>query len=124
VAKVTVSNAKEKGNNFVMTSGTGPTLDLRKITELLNFRPITVIDATAFSREFFVLGNDLQWELIYPNTTGVSAYGPDFSDPITGTYHAQGSFLKPNTESKISAEITSIGFQKPTEGMIDCFGLK
>lgn len=108
LGKVSVSDALERGNNLVMTSGTGPNFDLTKNDRtLLVFRPTTITvhettpltynititskdNATAFSREFFALGNDLQLELISTNTTGVSVYGPDFSDPITGTYHAQG----------------------------------
>ncbi|MGE5684379.1 MAG: hypothetical protein ACM3ZS_04455 [Nitrososphaerota archaeon] len=88
-------------NNLVMTSGTGPNFDLTKNERtLLVFRPTAITDhettpltynititskdnATAFSREFFALGNDRQLEIISTNTTRVSVYGPDFSDPIT-----------------------------------------
>jgi plastocyanin len=141
VAKVSVSDALEKGNNFIMASGTGPTLSLSKNDRtLLDFRPTTVTahettpltynititgddNATAFSREFFALGNSLQLELISANTTETSVYGPDFSDPITGTYHVQGNFLKPNTNYKISTEITAIGSEKPQNTISDTFVL-
>jgi plastocyanin len=142
LGKVSVSDALERGNNLVMTSGTGPNFDLTKNDRtLLVFRPTTITvhettpltynititskdNATAFSREFFALGNDLQLEIISTNTTGVSVYGPDFSDPITGTYHAQGNFLKPNTEYEITAEITAIGSQKPQNTISDTFVMK
>lgn len=142
LGKVSVSDALERGNNLVMTSGTGPNFDLTKNDRtLLVFRPTTITvhettpltynititskdNATAFSREFFALGNDLQLELISTNTTGVSVYGPDFSDPITGTYHAQGNFLKPNTEYNITAEITAIGSQIPQNTISDTFVMK
>jgi hypothetical protein len=129
-------------NNVVMTSGTGPNFDLTKNERtLLVFRPTAITvhettpltynititskdNATAFSREFFALGNDRQLEIISTNTTRVSVYGPDFSDPITGTYHAQGNFLKPNTEYKITAEITSIGSQIPQNTINDTSVMK
>jgi plastocyanin len=144
VAKVSVNNAVEKGNNFVMTSGTGPTLNLTKNDRtLLDFRPTTVTvhettpitynitiagknNSVAFSREFFALGNDLQLELISTNNTEArtTAYGPDVSDPITGAYHVQGDFLKPGTDYKIIAQIIAIGSQKPPNAISDTFGLK
>jgi plastocyanin len=142
VAKITVSDAIERGNNFVMASGTGPSLDLTKNDRtLLDFRPISVTahettpltynvtitgndNSTVFSREFFALGNNLQLELISANNSGATVYGPDFSDPITGTYHVQGNFLKPNTEYKIFAEITAVGSERPANTISDTFGLK
>jgi hypothetical protein len=62
-------------------------------------------------------------ELISANTTETSVYGPDFSDPITGAYHVQGNFLKPNTNYKISTEITAIGSEKPQNTISDTFVL-
>ncbi|HKG89351.1 MAG TPA: hypothetical protein VKA95_13585 [Nitrososphaeraceae archaeon] len=90
---------------------------------------------TVFSRSFFALGNDLQLELIAApavnsnNTNATTAttttvYGPDFSDPITGAYHVQGDFLKPNTDYRITAEISAIGSQIPENPIIDTFNLR
>jgi plastocyanin len=142
VGKVFVSDAMERGNNFVMKSGTGSTLDLTKNDRtLLDFKPIalTVHETTpltynitftannnsaVFSREFFALGNNLQLELILSNTTDTSVYGPDFSDPITGTYHIQGNFLEPNKAYNIIAEITAIGSERPQDAISDIFELK
>jgi hypothetical protein len=46
IGKVSVSNAIEQGNNFVLTSGTAPVLILSKNDRrLLNFRPTTVTAA-------------------------------------------------------------------------------
>jgi hypothetical protein len=52
----------------------------------------------------------LQLELISNrNSASTIVYGPDFSDPITGAYHIQSNFLKPNADYTMQAEITSIG---------------
>jgi hypothetical protein len=46
IGKVSVSNAIEQGNNFVLTSGTAPVLSLSKNDRIfLNFRPTTVTTA-------------------------------------------------------------------------------
>jgi hypothetical protein len=157
---VSVSGTIEKGNNFELTSGTGPVLSLSKNDRtLLNFHPTTVTadettpmtyniaisdgntNQTVFSRSFFALGNDLQLELIAApanntntNTTTTNAtttttgtttvYGPDFSDPITGAYHVQGDFFKPNTDYNIAVEITAIGSQIPENRIRDTFNLR
>ncbi|HEU4446209.1 MAG TPA: hypothetical protein VFR94_16170 [Nitrososphaeraceae archaeon] len=157
--KVSVNAASEQGNNFVLTSGTGPVLSLAKNDRtLLNVHPTTVTadettpmtyniaisdentNQTVFSRSFFALGNDLQLELIAApsnntNTNATTAanatttrtttvYGPDFSDPITGAYHVQGDFLKPNTDYNLVVEITAIGSQIPESPIRDTFNLK
>lgn len=104
IGKVSVSNAIEQGNNFVLTSGTAPVLILSKNDRrLLNFRPTTVTAADktthitynitmlgdrgngkVFSRDFFALGGDLEVELVSVNNTTTTVYGPDFSNPMTG----------------------------------------
>lgn len=144
IGKVSVSTAFEQGNNFVLTSGTGPVLGLTKNDRtLLNFHPTTVTaeettpmtyniaisdkntNQTVFSRSFFALGNDLELELIAANNTNTTrVYGPDFSDPITGAYHVESNFLKPNTDYGITAEITAIGSQIPQNPIRDTFNLK
>lgn len=100
---------------------------------------------TVFSRTFFALGNDLQLELIAApvaanntsasidatsttnattTTPATTVYGPDLSDPITGAYHVQGDFLKPNTDYNIAVEITAIGSQIPENPIRDTFTLR
>ncbi|HEU4446215.1 MAG TPA: hypothetical protein VFR94_16200 [Nitrososphaeraceae archaeon] len=142
--KVSVNATSEQGNNFVLTSGTGPVLSLAKNDRtLLNFQPNTVTaeettpvtyniaisdentNQTVFSRSFFALGNDLELELIAANNTNMTrVYGPDFSDPITGAYHVESNFLKPDTDYRITAEITAIGSQIPQNLIRDTFNLK
>jgi hypothetical protein len=146
VGKISVSNAVEQGNNFILTSGTGSVLSLSKNDRtLLNFKPTTVTaDETTpltynitmlgdgsnekvFSTNFFALGGDLQVELVSvnnTNTTTTTVYGPDFSDPITGAYHIQGNFLKPDTDYKITAEITAVGSQILENRISDTFNLR
>ncbi|MFY9565315.1 MAG: hypothetical protein WAQ29_03105 [Nitrososphaeraceae archaeon] len=149
-AKVSASDAVEQGNNFDLRSGTGPVLSLSKNDRtLLNFHPITVTaeettpmtynidisdgnsNQTVFSRSFFTLGNDLQLELIVASANNTNAttstttvYGPDYSDPITGAYHVEGSFLRPNTNLRITAQIASIGTQIPENPITDTFNLQ
>ena len=57
-------------------------------------------------------------------TTTTTVYGPDFSDPITGAYHVEGNFLRPNTEYRIAAEIASTGSQIPENPITDTFNLQ
>jgi hypothetical protein len=57
------------------------------------------------------------------NTT-TTVYGPDISDPITGAYHLQGNFLKPNSNYKIASEITAIGSQILENRTSDTFNLR
>ncbi len=87
---------------------------------VIAFRPITIVPQettpltynvslirpdgqTIFSESFFVRASDLQIELINNATdagamaanvtaaNGISIYGPDVSDPVTGTYHIRGN---------------------------------
>jgi hypothetical protein len=81
-------------------------------------------NATAkFSRSFFVLGNDdLQLELIpRPDQDTTTVYGPDVTDPATGSYHVEGDFMKPGNDYTIRAEISSIGNEKPLDRIVDDF---
>jgi hypothetical protein len=80
---------------------------------------------TTFSRSFFVIGtDDLQLELIpRPDQNTTTVFGPDFSDPVTGAYHVEGDFMKPGNNYTITAEITSIGTQIPSERIGDDFSM-
>lgn len=91
-----------------------------------------------FSEPFFVRANDLQIELINnatdagttaANTTtaaanGISVYGPDFSDPITGTYHVVGNLFETSGEYAVRAEIVAIGDDQPDERIVDEFRMQ
>lgn len=143
-AKISVNTGFERGNNFILASGTGPTLNLTEHNRtLLDFRPLSLTTesttpityniaisdksnaTTTFSRSFFVIGaDDLQLELIpRPDQNTTTVYGPDFTDPVTGAYHVEGDFMKPGSNYTITAEITSIGTQIPSERIGDDFSI-
>jgi hypothetical protein len=78
-----------------------------------------------FSESFFVLDNDLQVELINNATMNETAvYGPDFSDPITGTYHVMGNLFETSGEYTIRVEAISIGKTQPSDRIADEFRIQ
>lgn len=140
---VTVSEAVEFGHNFEFRSGTGPTLNLTQHNStVLNFKPTTITPqettpitynatllspdgAQVFSESFFVLDSDLQVELINdPTMNGTAAYGPDFSDPITGTYHVSGNLFETAGDYVVRVEIVAIGNEMPAQGIADEFHIQ
>ena len=131
---VTVNGVVGLGHHFEIRSGTGSELNLSENSRtMLEFKPITIVPQektpltynvsllgpdgqTIFSESFFVLNNDLQVELINNATTtttttenGISVYGPDFSDPFTGTYHVMGNIFETSGTYLVRAEILAIG---------------
>jgi hypothetical protein len=142
VAIVSVSSAIERGKNFELTSGVGPTLNLTKDARtLLDFTPLTVpLDGSTpitynvtmfktnttnkvFSKTFTVAGDKLPIEIIaggYANQT--RAYGPDFSS--SGAYHLEAPFLKGNSNYIIRAEIAAINGKQPQNKIADDFILR
>lgn len=143
VAIISVSSGIERGNNFEMSSGVGPTLNLTKdLRALLVFAPLTVpLDRSTpltynvtiansndrnnklFSKTFTVPGEKLPLELIARrdiNETNV--YGPDFSS--TGAYHVEAPFLKGNAAYDIKVEITAINSKQPQNKIADRFSLR
>ena len=141
---VTVSDAVEQGHNFEFRSGTGPTLDLTEHNRtMLDFTPITFsaqettpitynlsllapnTQEQIFSESFFVLDSDLQVELVNNATMNrTSVYGPDFTDPITGTYHVIGNLFDTSGEYTIRVEAVAIGSTQPTERIVDEFRMQ
>lgn len=134
VGSVYVSLAHETGRNFKLTSGTDYAYYNTSYSWVLNrtqhdrillsFKPIAItVDRTTpltynitllsinmkpiFSKSFFTIGNDLQLELVQGENNQTTFYGPDFSDPITGTYHIQKKFA--SGEYILRAELTAIG---------------
>ncbi len=109
---------------------------------MLDFKPITIAPQettpltynvsllapngqTIFSESFFVLNNDLQVELINNATTNrTSVYGPDFSDPVTGTYHIRGNLFETSGEYAVRVEIVAIGDERPEERIVDEFRMQ
>ena len=140
---VTVSAAFIQGHHFEARIGTGPTLNLSENNNtLLDFKPITIAPQETipitynlsllapdgqrvFSESFFVLNNDLQVELINNATMDrTSVYGPDFSDPITGTYHVMGDLFETSGIYSVRVEIVAIGNDQPDERIVDEFRMQ
>jgi hypothetical protein len=144
IGSVTVSDLVERGHNFEYRSGTGPTLDLTEHSRtVLDFKPITFAaqettpitynvsllapstQEEIFSESFFVLDNDLQVELINNATQNrTQVYGPDFTDPVTGTYHVLGNLFETSGEYTIRVETVAIGSTQPTERIADEFRIQ
>ena len=141
---VTVSDAVELGRNFELRSGTGPILDLTEYNStVIDIKPITFTpprttpvtynlsllapntQEEVFSESFFVLDNDLQVELVNNATMNrIQAYGPDITDPITGTYHVIGNLFETSGEYTIRVEALKIGNTTPTERIVDEFSIQ
>lgn len=146
-AVVSVSDATERGNNFEMSSGTGPTWDFNKdFRTLLSIEPLTVpLDRTTpltynitisrngnstggdtsnnvFSDTYITSGEALALELVRGSGNETISYGPDFSS--TGAYHIEGPFFTSNSNYTIRAQITSINAQSPQNQIVDEFSLK
>ena len=147
-AVVSVSDATERGNNFELSSGTGPTWDFNKdFRTLLSIEPLTVpLDRTTpltynitisrngnstggdmavnnvFSDTYITSGEALALELVRGSSNETISYGPDFSS--TGAYHIEGPFFSGNSNYTIRAQITSINAQPPQNQIVDEFSLK
>jgi plastocyanin len=144
---VSVSDATERGNNFELSSGTGPTWDFNKdFRTLLSIEPLTVpLDRTTpltynitisrndnstggdtgnnvFSDTYIASGEALALELVRGSGNETKSYGPDFSS--TGAYHIEGPFFTGNSNYTIRAQITSINAQPPQNPIVDEFSLK
>jgi plastocyanin len=147
-AVVSVSDAIERGSNFELSSGTGPTWDFNKdFRTLLSIEPLTVpLDRTTpltynitisrngnstggdmavnnvFSDTYITSGEALALELVRGISNETISYGPDFSS--TGAYHIEGPFFSGNSNYTIRAQITSINAQPPQNQIVDEFSLK
>jgi plastocyanin len=146
-AVVSVSDAIERGNNFELSSGTGPVWDFNKdFRTLLSIEPLTIpLDRTTpltynitisrddnstegdtgsnvFSDTYVVGGEALALELVRGIGNETISHGPDFSS--TGAYHIEGPFFTGNSNYTIRAQITSIDAQPPENPIVDEFGLR
>jgi len=147
-AVVSVSDATERGSNFELSSGTGPTWDFNKdFRTLLSIEPLTVpLDRTTpltynitisrngnstggdmavnnvFSDTYITSGEALALELVRGSSNETISYGPDFSS--TGAYHIEGPFFSGNSNYTIRAQIASINAQPPQNQIVDEFSLK
>jgi hypothetical protein len=72
-----------------------------------------------FSQSFFVKGNDLQFELVDSDLNIPLVYGPDFSEPIIGSYHIRNNFS--DGEYILKVEITGIGSNLTQTQILDEF---
>jgi hypothetical protein len=108
---------------------------------MLEFKPITIVPQENtpltynvsllgpdgqqyFLNPSFILNNDLQVKLIINATTaknGISVYGPDFSDPVTGTYHVVGNLFETSGTYVVRAEIPAICDELQDERIVDEF---
>jgi len=77
------------------------------------------LNKEVLSQTFFVKGNDLQFELLASDLDESLVYGPDFSDPATGTYHIREKF--PNGDYILMVEITAIGPNLTQPKIVDVF---
>jgi hypothetical protein len=78
-------------------------------------------DKTLFSNNYNTIGDSLPIEFISGGNE-TSSYGPDFSS--TGAYHVLAGFLENDKAYKMTAEISSINYQKPDSRIIDEFIFK
>jgi plastocyanin len=146
-AVVSVSDATERGNNFELSSGTGPVWDFNKdFRTLLSIEPLTIpLDRTTpltynitisrsdngtggdsgnnvFSDTYITSGEALDLELVRGSGNETISHGPDFSS--TGAYHIEGPFFTGNSNYTIRAQITSIDSQPPENPIVDEFSLR
>lgn len=145
---VSVSAALERGNNFELSSGTGPVWDFSKdFRTLLSIKPLTLpLDRTTpltynitisrndnvtgggdmgnnvFSDTYITGGEALALELVRGSGNETISYGPDFSS--TGAYHIEGPFFTGNSNYTIRAQIVSVNAQPPENPIVDEFSLK
>lgn len=138
--KVSVSTAIWEGDHFNVGLGAGATFDFTKQERSLLFIEPTSLEIPedepvtyeltimkngdeVFSDDFRTLGGLLYVELI-PTDGETRISGPDFSDPIIGAYHIEGSFLKDNAAYTIRPEITLLLDQPPENEIADEFGMQ
>jgi plastocyanin len=140
MGKVSVSTAMWEGHHFNVGLGAGASFDFTKNERSLLFIEPTSLEIPedepvtyeltimkngeeVFSDEFRTLGGLLYVELV-PTDGDTRISGPDFSDPVIGAYHIEGSFLKDNAAYTIRPEITLLFDQPPDEEIADEFGIQ
>ena len=147
IGSVYVSDSNKQGKNFKLSTGTSMGQDtsqndwLFNTTEidriLFNIQPTSLqadkntpitynlslynnqLKKEVFSQSFFTKGNDLQLELLASDLDELLVYGPDFNDPIIGTYHIRDNF--PSGDYILKVEITGIGSNLTSTKVIDEF---
>jgi plastocyanin len=136
IGSVYASDSHKQGKNFKLSTGTPMGVDdtsqndwlfnTTKIDRILfNVQPTSLqtdkntsltynisiynnqLKKEVFLQSFFAKGNALQLELLASDLDEPLVYGPDFSDPIIGSYHIRDNF--PNGDYILKVEITAIG---------------
>jgi plastocyanin len=148
VGSVYASDSNKQGKNFKISTGSSMEIDdnspydwifnTTKIDRILfNIQstslktdkntPITYninmynneLKKEIFSQSFFAKDNDLQFEFVDSDLNIPLVYGPDFSEPIIGSYHIRNNF--PDGEYILKVEITAIGSNLTQTKILDEF---
>lgn len=148
IGSVYVSDSNKQGKNFKLSTGSSMEIDdnsqydwifnITKIDRILfNIQPTSIqtdkntpmtyninlynneLKKEIFSQSFFAKGNDLQFELVDSDLNIPLVYGPDFSEPIIGSYHVRNNF--PDGEYILKVELTGIGSNLTQTKILDEF---
>lgn len=148
IGSVYVSDSNKQGKNFKLSTGSSMEIDdnsqydwifnITKIDRILfNIQPTSIqtdkntpmtyninlynneLKKEILSQSFFAKGNDLQFELVDSDLNIPLVYGPDFSEPIIGSYHVRNNF--PDGEYILKVELTGIGSNLTQTKILDEF---
>jgi plastocyanin len=148
IGSVYVSDSNKQGKNFKLSTGSSMELkdnsqydwifNITKINRILfNIQPTSIntdkntpityninmynneLKKEIFSQSFLAKGNDLQFELVDSDLNIPLVYGPDFSEPIIGSYHIRNNFS--DGEYILKVEITAIGSNLTQTQILDEF---
>ena len=148
IGSVYVSDSNKQGKNFKLSTGSSMEIDdnsqydwifnITKIDRILfNIQPTSIktdkntpityniniynneLKKEILSQSFFAKGNDLQLELVASDLNIPLVYGPDFSEPIIGSYHVRNNF--PDGEYILKVELTGIGSNLTQTKILDEF---
>lgn len=148
IGSVYVSDSNKQGKNFKLSTGSSIEIgdnsqydwifNTTKIDRILfNIQPTSIqtdkntpmtyninlynneLKKQIFSQSFFAKGNDLQFEFVDSDLNIPLVYGPDFSEPIIGSYHIRNNF--PDGEYILKVEITGIGSNLTQTKILDEF---
>ena len=149
IGSIYVSDSNKQGKNFKLSTGSSFELEENSQYDwifnttknnriLFNIQPTSIntdkntpityninmydneLKKEIFSQSFFAKGNDLQFELIDSDLNIPLVYGPDFSEPIIGSYHIRNNFSD-DGEYILKVEITGIGSNLTQTKILDEF---
>ena len=148
IGSVYVSDSNKQGKNFKLSTGSSMEIGdnsqydwifntTKNNRILFNIQPTSIntdentpmtyninlynseLKKEIFSQSFFAKGNDLQFELVNSDLNIPLVYGPDFSEPIIGSYHIRNNFS--DGEYILKVEITGIGSNLTQTQILDEF---